>query len=902
MALAATAALAILPASAAVTGTITTSKTFVSPVGTAAIDVADADLNVLSAAVQDATGSWGSIGTTIFFSLKDTNGDSGTGAFAATSTGDEISGTPTITAVTAGAIADFVVVTAAAKTGRVSIQYVGAAPPGVTSMTLDYKLATVNTTTADVTSPADGTGVKVILKETGASTGIYRGVIQVGTKSIDALAASATPDQIFAVAGQVLTIKYTDASPAGARQTTMTVENTKPVGVLKSPVDNSATTSASPKLIVDFTDTDSLVDAGTITFNVTNATGAGDVDLNTAPNKITQTVVTTTAITNGFTGEVTLSSFPADTTVLIRWNAQATDKAGNVGVTDANSVTAGVNDDFTVIHDKQGPFYGTATASAGAWYNTTTDKVMTKPTQSIDTSIGIMLPAALDIAGTANDVAESLSAASVTTADFRIKNLKKADGSIVGGTAADADLGIVPTAAIVYAKAPNWIFLTVPAMAPDAKPSILLKDSAAGITDTAGNSTTTGTVVASDKQAPVVAAVLDRSLHKTDATLTVTTNEAGAPPTVKANNGGAITPTPTADPKVFTVKVAPGADGAYALSVVQADANGNSTILGSTTPTKDFPKTGEIALYVDSALPAPTVTVNNVTAAGASVETSVPFFITTAYSNEGKEYGLNSAGAMILIGNASPIVDDLDVHNTVTIATALLDGTSILAQLDSQDNITFNFALADITTGAHVLQIFAKDAAGHVNDSGKINFTVIARKAYKVGVSAGWNLISFPGTPSNTAIDSVLPAAHPATDVLSFQNGQWVSASRLGGVWDGKLTTIDGDHAYWVNTTSSEAIGSLLALPAVGTAQSPPSVSVNAGWNLVPVIDLDQAVQGAAGSTATADAYFTSITWSIGYTYASNTRTWTRLSKTGGTVANGQGVWVWADKAGTLIP
>ena len=902
MAIAATAALAILPASAAVTGTITTSKTFVSPVGTAAIDVADADLDVLKAAVQDATSTWGSIGTTVFFSLKDTNGDSGTGAFAATSTGDEISGTPTITAVTAGAIADFVVNTAAAKTGRISVQYVGAAPPGATSMTLDYKLATINTTTADVTSPADGTGVKVILKETGASTGIYRGVVQVGTKSIDQPASTTTPDQIFAVAGQVLTIKYTDADPAGARQTTMTVENTKPTGALKSPADKSATTSASPKLIVDFTDADSLVDAGKIVFNVTSATGAGDVDLNTTPNKITQTVVTTTAIANGFTGEVTLSSFPADTTVLIRWNAQATDKAGNVGVTDADTATTSVNEDFTLIHDKQGPFFGTGTASAGAWYNTATDKVMTKPTQSVDTSIGILLPAALDISGTANDVAESLSTTSVTTADFRIKNLKKADGSIVGGTATDTDLGIVPDAAVVYAKAPNWIFLTVPAMAPDAKPSILLKDSAAGITDTAGNSTTTGTIVASDKQAPVVTAVLDRSLHKTDATLTVTTNEAGAPPTVKANNGGTIATTPTADPNVFTVKVAPGADGAYAISVVKADANGNSTTLGSTTPTKDFPKAGEIALYIDSLVPAPTLTVNNVTASGASVEISVPFFITAAYSNEGKEYGLNSAGAMILLAAASPIVDDLDVHNTVTIATALLDGTSILTQLDSQDNITFDFALNDITTGAHELQIFAKDAAGNVSDSGKIKFTVIARKAYKVGVSAGWNLISFPGTPSNTAIDVVLPAAHPATSVLSFQNGQWLSSSRLDGVWDGKLTTIDGDHAYWVNTTSSEAVASLLALPAVGAAQSPPSVPVSAGWNLVPVIDLVQTAQSAAGSTSTADAYFTSITWSIAYTYAADTRVWTRLSKTGGLVSNGQGVWVWADKAGTLIP
>jgi hypothetical protein len=661
-------------------------------------------------------------------------------------------------------------------------------------------------------------------------------------------------------------------------------------------------TSASPKLTVNFTDTDSLVDAGTIKFTVVKATGAGNLDLNTAPSKITQTVVTTTAITSGFTGVVTLSSFPADTTILIRWNAQATDKAGNVGVTDSNTVTTTVYEDFTLIHDKQGPFFGTGTASAGTWYNTATDKVMTKPTQSVDTSIGILLPAALDITGTANDVAEKLSAASVTTADFRIKNLKKSDGSIVGGTASDTDLGIVPTAVNVYAKALNWIFLTVPAMAPDAKPSILLKDTAAGISDSVGNSTNTGTIVASDKQAPVVTAVLSRELHKTDATLTVTTSEAGgSAPTVTANNGSAITVTPTTDPKVYTIKVTPGADGAYALSVVKDDANGNAATLGSTTPSKDFPKAGEIALYIDSSVPAPTLTVNNVTASGASVETSIPFFIQAVYTDEGKEYGLSAIGAMVL-ASASTIVDDLDKHNTVTIATALLDGVSILGQQDTQDNITFDFALNDIAIGAHTLQIFARDTAGNVNDSGKVKFTVVARKAYKVSVSAGWNLISFPGTPSDTAVGSVLPATHPATDILSFQNGQWLSASRLAGVWDGKLTTIDGDHAYWVNTTSSQKVESLLALPSVGTAAVPPSVAVNVGWNLVPVIDLGQSAEAAAGSTSTADAYFTSITWSIAYTYAANTRTWTRLSKTAGVVANGQGVWVWAAKAGTLVP
>ena len=101
--------------------------------------------------------------------------------------------------------------------------------------------------------------------------------------------------------------------------------------------------------------------------------------------------------------------------------------------------------------------------------------------------------------------------------------------------------------------------------------------------------------------------------------------------------------------------------------------------------------------------------------------------------------------------------------------------------------------------------IVGEDAAGNTVTTGTIDFTVTARKAYKVAVSAGWNLVSFPGDPTDSAIGSVLPATHPATDVLSFDDGVWSVASRTaGGTWEGTLTTIDGKHGYWVNTSSSE--------------------------------------------------------------------------------------------------
>ena len=43
-----------------------------------------------------------------------------------------------------------------------------------------------------------------------------------------------------------------------------------------------------------------------------------------------------------------------------------------------------------------------------------------------------------------------------------------------------------------------------------------------------------------------------------------------------------------------------------------------------------------------------------------------------------------------------------------------------------------------------------------------MKFEVLPRGAYEIDLRPGWNLVSFPGEPVDTAIDSVLPADHPA--------------------------------------------------------------------------------------------------------------------------------------------
>jgi len=862
--------IAIVPVFAASTGTIVLSKAFVSPTGSATITVDDADLNTLTAASTTVSGSWGSSLSAIGFTLP-----------LDTVAGDSISGVPTVTVDTSTAdvaATNFSVTVFNTATGSIVIQSFAATSA---TLTIDFNLAQVQTTTAKVTSPSDTTGITVTLTESGPDTGIFAGLFTVGTESSD------TTDTIVGVAGQIVTAKYTDADPAGTRTDTVTIEDTEPAGTVTSPADGLAATTTSPKLIAEFVDTDSGVDEGTITFTVVSAIDLAGTDQKA---NVAQTAPTTTAITNGFKGEVTLSAataFADGTTTEITWRVTGTDKAGNTGQTDSGSASG--DQDHTFIVDKDAPDFANATASAGAWFDTSDNTVEESVTKSSSTSIGIKLPDIL----VGED--ESLNADTVTAADFEVDTLKKIDGTTVSD--------LTPTAAAVNAKAGNWIFLTVPEMAPDAAPTVKLLTGAGGISDGAGNATSAALEISSsDKQAPTVTATLNRSLDDGDATVTITTNEAGQRPVVTANGTSQTVTLSTTN--VYTSKITPG-DGAWSIQVTVQDGSTNETELGSATPSVDFPESGDIALYIDNAIPAPTVKINGDSASsGQSVENSVPFFLTADYADEGKEYGVS--GTAMVLATATTVDDDLDVHATVTIATATLDGVSILGLVDTQDNVNFSLAVLDMATGDHTFVLVGEDQAGNTLTTTS-KFTVTARKAYSLSVSAGWNLVSFPGEPTDNSIASVLPAGHPSTDVLTFSAGQWTGAVRVGDAWQGDLKTIDGGHAYWINTSSSETVSALLSLPSVGTSATLPSIAIQAGWNLVPVTDLDQAkIAGAPGDGGTDEravgTYFTSIDWSVAYTYSASTRAWTRLVDGTGVVQNGQGVWVWANKAGTLIP
>ena len=125
---------------------------------------------------------------------------------------------------------------------------------------------------------------------------------------------------------------------------------------------------------------------------------------------------------------------------------------------------------------------------------------------------------------------------------------------------------------------------------------------------------------------------------------------------------------------------------------------------------------------------------------------------------------------------------------------------------------------------------------------------------------------------------------------------------RAGQPWEGDVTDIDGQHAYWIKSTKSGTLATVLIEPGTAVTQ-PPAFPLIVGWNLIPVTDLDQ---GPAGETMH-DDYFTSMLeedFVRAYVFNAQTRRWERLGYEveKSIVNNGQGVWVYSRSNVVLVP
>ena len=303
--------------------------------------------------------------------------------------------------------------------------------------------------------------------------------------------------------------------------------------------------------------------------------------------------------------------------------------------------------------------------------------------------------------------------------------------------------------------------------------------------------------------------------------------------------------------------------------------------------------------------------------AATQTESTKPF-IRVDLNGEGTEYNVGT-GDLDGDGNNDKVTIgtktvELDSHNGVTRTVVKLDGVDILgtANVGTIDSNSFQVSTAGLALGTHTLEVNATDDVGNTSlVNFKFTFTVIARRAHSVGMVPGFSQVSFPAEPVDPDINVVLAGNPAITAVLTYDPldpaGPWLVATRapnivagivLPGKLEGTLKTIDGRHAYWIQTTTFDPIKTVLAEPDF--TSPPTAIPLVAGWNLVPVTDVQLA---KIGTMILADTYFASATWTVAYHFDSSSNKWIKvIPGDAQSVKSGQGWWLFVTESGNLVP
>ena len=763
-------------------------------------------------------------------------------------------------------------------------------------------------TTVTVTSQADTTGIPVTLPETGPATGVFRLDILATSSDSNATPSSGDP-QIKVGVNDKITLKYEDADPDQDATIKVTIESTEATFSNFLPANAKAGTDTRPEVSANIVDTDSGVDEDTIKIIFAMDTDA-DGDIENVEAFVAETEGDTTAITSGFFAKVRLPVrlTPTDDATIYWW-VQATDVALNLAMSDRLSQLADDSDDVckpdsfpTTLNDLIGedptledgstiaaiascqPFsilvdFSAPTVTSvitGPFFDTDADAIETDVAKAKNTSIQVVF-------------SEDLDGTTVQAFDFT-----------VDFDTSDSVAGIIPISADWFSDAKSSVFLSVAAMASNARPEVNLVGE---VQDVAGNPQTAGTVSdAVDGIAPTLEVTITgtgASRPVTNGTITITIV---ADEDVSLNNqsvtinrigdedatGGAASFQSTSTPiavltatRTFEATFDPTTKGLYNVIVRATDATtGNTGVTGKTTGPFDL---DEPSLFeFDDALPDPSIIFTS--------PDDPDTFVSISFKDEGTEYSSSGTGAA-----------DFDTHDTVTITAATLDGLDI-TPLETADNKEFLYKASGLAEGDHKIKVSATDTAGNTKTDFEVTIAVTARVAFELKLSPGWNLVSIPGEPADAAIDTVIPSTHPASTALTYDPsvpGGWLTAVRGGdGNWAGTLDTISAGRAYWMFTNSFESIDVDIPRLSSGASVLPPTIGIVTGWNFIPVLDVTGDL--AVGATTTTTGYTSGLEVSRVWTFSTVTNRWVDVTTTHVTV--GSGYWLYATKTGTLIP
>ena len=256
---------------------------------------------------------------------------------------------------------------------------------------------------------------------------------------------------------------------------------------------------------------------------------------------------------------------------------------------------------------------------------------------------------------------------------------------------------------------------------------------------------------------------------------------------------------------------------------------------------------------------------------------------------------------------------------SVTVTKLTVDGDDVLGGLSSVGDNRFLYWPEALDFGTHKIVFDASDAADNELEGESFEFDVTARDPFVIDLTAGWNAISFPANPIDTALDAVF--TEEAVDRVVGWNplsatGPWSIATRIDGVWTtsanfAPLTDIVVRYGYWVHSMAFieqnvDLEGQLNR--ETGGSPDPIGISTVPGWNFVGVVDQDgdqtednfgDALEDSEDAVVTADDYMPGFRQAYTWDAIANGY---RVLGSDGNMIIGKGIWVFFPDGDNLAP
>ena len=524
---------------------------------------------------------------------------------------------------------------------------------------------------------------------------------------------------------------------------------------------------------------------------------------------------------------------------------------------------------------------------------------------------------------------EGLDASSVSASDFEVNGATPVDAAVYnvkvrqdddGKDNYDGDSKLHDGSTLDAGLERGYVFLTLASdMKPSATPKVALVDA---VLDLAGNELDSAAVdSATDRIAPTLTVSIvegSRPATRDKVNLKITSDENVGTPTATFHEitsktvDGETTQTVgegvkgtvkyvSATEYAAVVSASVANDGLYTIRVEATDsAGGNKGTAGDIDDVDVDDDTKAILFEKDGNIGDLDVNPDKTGVQDKFETDDVNAYVFIDFSAEASEYDNQKDGDGKRVG------DDLDTHHGVAIISATLNGADISdALLANDDGNIFLYKAPDgLAIGDHALEVVAEDAAGNRHPSvRKATITITERKPFSLKLNPGWNLVSIPGEPEDSDINVLIPADR--TDikaVITYDptvSTKWLSARRgADGAFTGTLKDISSSRAYWVETDSFMPLPVNIPKQRPGSPGVLPTIEIAAGWNLVPILDMDGDFLLDDDDKLPVETYFAGLEGLRAYTFNTIVNRWERAME----VQIGKGYWVYADSAGVIVP